>query len=276
MEKKHLNVLFPQWQGNTEKSPFFGAAEFKLLYLAGQQIAEVGVNDFEDLPLEAGITGRADILRQLRAAFSFVEQKRPETLFFVGGGCDAGVVPASYLNNVYNGDLAFIWFDAHADLNTPETSPSGMFCGMPLRALMGEGDREIVEVLPRPFNPSQLVLAGVRTTDRAEAEFIARHSIPLIDVQTLKNGPEKLVQAVRGTGHKNIFIHIDFDVLDPEDFPNTRFPEPDGISPRALLNAVRALNSEFSLKGLGVYEYAESSGERRAWIEELVNIGISL
>ena len=42
MEKKHLNVLFPQWQGNTEKSPFFGAAEFKLLYLAGQQIAEMG------------------------------------------------------------------------------------------------------------------------------------------------------------------------------------------------------------------------------------------
>lgn len=272
----HLNMIFPQWQGNTEKSPFFGAAEFKVLYLAGQQLGEVGVNDFDDLPRDAGITGRTDIVRQLRSAFAFVEQNRPDTIFSIGGGCDAGVVPASFLNEAYGGDLALVWFDAHADLNTPETSPSGMFCGMPLRALAGEGDSEIVGLFPRVFNSSQLVLAGVRATDQAEADFIAKHSISAVGVQELKNGPEKLLQAVRATGCKNICVHIDLDVLDPEEFPNTPFPLTGGISPRTLLNTVRALKSEFSVKGLGIYEYAENNGKKLGWLQDLVEIGVEL
>ena len=273
---KHRNFIFPQWQGNTEKSPLYGAREFERLYLSGEPICMAPVSEFDDLPLERGISGRADIVRQLKAAFGLPEQNQPETMFSVGGGCDAGLVPAAYLNQKYQGDLCLVWFDAHGDLNTPQTSPSGMFCGMPLRTLLGEGDPEIVDMLPRVFEPHQVVMAGLRITDRVEADFIEEKQIAVVGVEQLNRGLSALLDAVQNTGCRNLCIHIDLDVLDPGEFPNTPFPHPGGIRPEVLMSQVRALNDKFAIKGLGIYEYAVSGGEKLSWLEELVEIGTRL
>ncbi len=273
---QHLNLVFPQWQGNTEESPLYGALEFMGLYLCGLPIRLAEVSESCCLSKEAGIIARREIVHQLNSCFALLKESNPETVFTLGGGCDAGLTAAAYLNAKYEGNLCMVWFDAHADLNTPESSPSGMFCGMPLRVLVGEGDAEIVNMLSKAFQPAQLVLAGVRTTDKSETDFISAHSIPVISKAELEQGAEELLEAVKKTGCDNVYIHIDLDVLDPGIFPATRFTEPGGISPEALLTQVNALNEKFSVKGLGIFEYAPSDGKFYPWLAQLVKLGSSL
>ncbi|MBQ4132567.1 MAG: arginase family protein [Desulfovibrionaceae bacterium] len=273
---QHLNLIFPQWQGNTEDSPLRGALEFMGFYLNGLSMRLAAVGDNPDLVKEAGIIGRAEIVSQLRDCIRLLEESNPDTIFTLGGGCDAGLPAAAWLNAKYQGDLCLVWFDAHADLNTPETSPSGMFCGMPLRALTGEGDAEICAMLPRLFRPEQLILAGVRTTDKAEADFIETNSIPVISCEELAKGPESLLEAVAAKGFSNVCIHVDLDVVDPSLFPNTRFPEPGGITPEILLAQVEALCNQFKVKGAGIFEYAPSETGGMPWLADLVALASRL
>ncbi|MBV1909658.1 MAG: arginase family protein [Kangiellaceae bacterium] len=67
------------------------------------------------------------------------EEATPSRIMKVGRSCGAKAAPVSYLDNIDKGQTAIIWFDAHGDLNTPESSPSGHFHGMVLRTLLGEG-----------------------------------------------------------------------------------------------------------------------------------------
>src|ERR1044072_6028940 len=75
------------------------------------------------------------------------------------------------------GELGVLYLDAHGDLNTPASSPSGRFHGMILRAALGEGAPALMALHPRALAPEQIVMAGVRDLDPAEREFLAASSI---------------------------------------------------------------------------------------------------
>ena len=269
---KHLNLIFPQWQGNTEMSPFMGVLQFMGMYMTGLPVRLAPVGDEPELAEEAGIIGREQIIRQLRDCFSLLEETQPDTIFTLGGGCDAGIPAEAWLNARYGGDLCLIWFDAHADLNTPETSPSGKFCGMPLRALTGEGDAEISAMIARPFRPEQLVLAGVRTLDKAEEDFISSQGIVQVSCEEMAQGPERLLEAAAEKGFGNICVHIDLDVLDPALFPNTPFPQAGGLAPQILLKQMEALCTQFKVRGMGIFEYAPCEGGGSPWLADLLTL----
>ena len=84
------------------------------------------------------------------------------------------------MSAVAGDDLAVVWIDAHADLNTPESSPSGAFHGMVLRAIVGDGIDPLR--LSPGIPPSRIVLAGTRAVDAEEQRFIDEHGIRDIDV----------------------------------------------------------------------------------------------
>jgi len=127
-------------------------------------------------------------------------------------------------------DASIIWFDAHGDIHTTESSTSGYIGGMPLRQILGADPELLADRLGlRPLPQDRAVLVGARDLDPAEAEFLASSEVrrcPVDDV-ALPDGP--------------LLLHIDVDVIDAADLPGMKFPVHGGPSYDAVVASVRRI-----------------------------------
>jgi arginase len=158
------------------------------------------------------------------------------------------------------GDIALVWFDAHPDLHTSDSSQSGGFGGMVLRAILGEGVNGLSLDPDARITPDKVVLAGVRDIDPAEDVFITEQAIPLVPVESFGT-PDALVAAVKRTGAEHIYLHIDLDVLDPATIIGLSNIYPFGLAVENLTAAIVALRAEFALAGATIAGFAPSSPE---------------
>lgn len=255
-----LNLFYPQWQGGgPDLSTYYGAFELKKTYCPEVTFAEVEVSTTSTGTIKKGIFGYAQILAQMKAARKVIDLKRPERIFTIGGGCDAGILPLSYLSKLMKEKLTIIWFDAHGDLNSPQSSPSGYFYGMPVRALLGESDPAILELLYTELDNDQLILCGLRDLDEAESAYIASRNLTVCRAEEMSANPEMLLDLIKDRGNDHIYIHLDFDVLNPEEFPYVPLPVPGGLSIQSLMKLITGLRESFILTGLGLFEYSGGS-----------------
>jgi len=144
--------------------------------------------------------------------------------------------------------VGLIWIDAHADLNTPATSPSGNVHGMPLAALLGLGPEllsKLLEFAPK-VAPENTVLIGVRDIDAAERENIRRAGIT--EVYTMRDIDERGMRAVMeealraaGRGTAGYHVSLDLDWIDPEDAPGVGTPVRGGATYREAHLAMEIL-----------------------------------
>jgi arginase len=132
----------------------------------------------------------------------------PERPLVLGGCCCAHIGAIEGLATRY-GRLALVWLDAHGDLNTPESSPSGDLWGMPLRMLLDSGSVEATDVL----------LLGTRNLDPPEQEYITSIGLP--------TDPDKLNHVLEGT--EGVYVALDCDVFEPDGI-SPFMPEPGGLS----------------------------------------------
>jgi arginase len=127
-------------------------------------------------------------------------------------------------------DPGIVWFDAHGDVHTLETSTSGYPGGLALRLAMGANPELLAEPLGlRPVAEERVVLMDARDLDPAETAYLAtsrltRLPVADLDAAALPAGP--------------IVLHIDVDVIDPAELPHLRFPASQGPSTDAVLRAV--------------------------------------
>jgi arginase len=138
-----------------------------------------------------------------------------------------------------NQRIGLIWIDAHADMNTPATSPSGNVHGMPLAALLGLGPEELSNICgwsPKVL-PENTVLVGVRDIDATEKENIKRAGMS--EVYTMRDIDERgmrtvMEEALRAAGRGTAGYHISFDMdwIDPEDAPGVGTPVRGGATYR--------------------------------------------
>ncbi|WP_394839509.1 arginase family protein [Pendulispora rubella] len=128
-------------------------------------------------------------------------------------------------------DPSVVWFDAHGDVQTLETSTSGYLAGMPLRMLAGYGRPYLADPLGlRTVRESRIRLVGARDLDPPEVTYLAnseirRCTVEDLDEAQLPDGP--------------IYLHLDVDVIDPGDLPGLTFPANDGPSLTAVRSALR-------------------------------------
>jgi arginase len=154
----------------------------------------------------------------------------------IAAGSVAGVAE---FHRKLNQKIGLIWIDAHTDINTPATSPSGNVHGMPLAALLGLEPRPLANILdfsPK-VDPENAVLIGVRDIDEAEKENIRRARIGKIF--TMRDIDERGMRAVmedalevasRNTA--GYHLSLDMDWIDPEDAPGVGTPVPGGATYR--------------------------------------------
>jgi arginase family enzyme len=177
-----------------------------------------------ELPFpETGVVAR-DTLAEQTAELASLLPERPLVL----GGCCCSHVGAVRGLVERGGRLAVVWLDAHGDLNTPGSSPSGNQWGMPFRMLLDDG----VVV------PGNVALVGARNLDPPEVEFIAETRID-----------DSLERALDGVDA--VYVALDVDVLDPGEAAMW-MPEPDGPSVADVEAVLRETVSRAPLAGIGV------------------------
>ena len=248
-------VVVPQWQGSgsSRAMRLVDGAEAIRGDLPTASTRAVAV------PLEAGDSEGSGVQRlssiaivrdRLIAELALIDG----TAITIGGDCsvELGAIP-----RVAERDAAIVWFDAHPDLNTPDSSPSHAFGGMILRTLLGEGPAALVPA--DPLASERVVVAGARSFDPAEDAFIAERGIRMIAADEV--GPESLIAAVEATGATTVYIHIDLDVLDPADLSGLAAPQPFGVRATVLIDTIRALLARFPLAGAGISAFAPASPE---------------
>jgi arginase len=181
----------------------------------GETMAEAA---FHDLPYEEAAVVEADTLEEQTR---LVAARLPERPLVLGGCCCAHVGAIEALSERV-GRLAVVWVDAHGDLNTPETSPSGNAWGMPLRTAIDTGS----------VAPDDVALVAARNLDPPEAEYVERAGIHA--------GADAVARAV--TGADAVYVAFDADSVEPGELA-VFMPEPDGLSldeAEALLRDVAA------------------------------------
>jgi arginase len=130
-----------------------------------------------------------------------------------------------------------LWLDAHGDLNTPQTSPSGNVHGMPLAAALGLApDAFASEVWPLPaLDPNHVALVGIRSLDTGERELVNELGIAVYTMTDLdRRGVEPVVREAleRISGAPFVHVSLDMDVVDPEAAPGVGTPVRGGLSYR--------------------------------------------
>lgn len=237
-------VVVPQWQGS-------GADRAMRLVDGAEAIRgdlPTTATTLVEVPLEAGDAEGTGVHRW--SSLRIVRERIADALAGIDGpaitiGGDCGVEYAAVERVARQGRTVLVWADAHADLNTPESSPSGAFHGMVLRSIIDHGLVAAADVL----------LVGARDLDAAEEDAVATLGIAMI-------GPESVGAAVAeraAAGAERLYVHLDLDVIDPAEFAGVGFPTPFGASVSALVAAIGAARAALPLAGAGVTEFAPAS-----------------
>ena len=218
-----------------------------------------------EVPTEAGDSldtgiSRFSALVAVRQRMSQAQAGTSDWTLTVGGDCGVSLTAVENAAARHPDDVALVWFDAHPDLHTPESSPSGGFTGMALRAITGEGVEGLRLSGSGAVPLERVVLAGTRDIDAAEAEVIRARSVAILGSDDLET-PEALVEAVRRTGTAHVYLHIDLDVLDPAALNGLANPLPFGIDVETLTKAITALRADFTLAGATIAGFSPSSPE---------------
>ena len=267
-----LNLFYPEWQGyGKDQQVFHGAHHLCRHVIPDTSFEQVDVSTEERLIQENGILGLASALSLLDQAQSIIENVDPNHIFTIGGTCACELAPVSFLNKKYDGDLAVFWFDAHGDLNTPATSPSGRLHGMPLRLLLGDGEAQLLNQLPSNLLPEQVALVGTRDLDPGEVDYINQNKLPLFDQHHTRR--DALIDFVKTQGYSNVYIHFDLDVLEPNEFPHVLVPTPDGLGVNQATRMLATIRKNFDVVGASVVEYCPQEGGNSEALHKLLTAG---
>jgi arginase len=156
--------------------------------------------------------------------------------------------------------LGLIWIDAHTDMNTPETSPSGNVHGMPLACCVGIGPAELTGIFgysPK-VDPRHVALVGVRAVDGRERDIVQQsgvHAFTMRDID--ERGMRAVIEdaiGIASSGTVGFHVSFDMDVVDPREAPGVGTPVRGGITYREAHLAMETLGDTGRMTSLEVVE----------------------
>ena len=181
----------------------------------------------------------------------------------LGGDHSIAVGSASGVSQFFraNGQaVGLIWLDAHADMNTPETSPSGNVHGMPLACIVGMGPPELTHLFgyaPK-VNPRNAVIVGLRDVDQMEKPHVRESGVRAftmrdIDERGLRVVMEEAIQ-LASNGTAGFHLSLDMDFVDPRDAPGVGTPVRGGVTYREAHLAMEMICDSGQMVSMEVVE----------------------
>jgi len=174
----------------------------------------------------------ADACRQL-AKMVLDTYEAGRTPLVLGGDHSIAVGTVSGMSEAFrrgNRRLGLMWFDAHADMNTPEISPSGNVHGMPMASILGYGPRALTHIydFSPKIQPDRVVMIGIREVDKDERELVKKSGVRVFTMKEIdKRGIGSVMDEALSivTANTDGFsVTLDADFLDPFDTPGVATP----------------------------------------------------
>ncbi|HXE11239.1 MAG TPA: arginase [Bryobacteraceae bacterium] len=231
-----------------------------------EDLGNVFVEQQESTPLGPA---NAKYLSQIASACSsladMVDRAVREERFplVLGGDHSVAAGTLAGVSNAYRQQqkkIGVIWVDAHADMNTPETSPSGNVHGMPLACCIGEGPVELTDILgysPK-VEPRNVVLVGIRDVDLSERSHVRTSGVNVftmreIDERGMRDVMEEAL-ALAGADTAGVHLSLDMDAVDPDEAPGVGTPVRGGITYREAHLAMEIVCDSGQLTSMEVVE----------------------
>ncbi len=188
----------------------------------------------------------------------------------VGAALDSGLLPlllggdhsvslGSVAASAARAPVGVLWFDAHGDFNTPETSPSGNVYGMVLAILAGLGAAPLVECVTTKVPGSRIAVIGARALDPGERKNLRDAGVAVYTTEAVRAlGPaqavERAIAGLTAAGAARLHVSFDLDVLDPSVAPGVWTRAGDGFTVDEAREALRAVAQSGRLMALDVTE----------------------
>jgi arginase len=238
----------------------------KKLGLQVEDIGNLSVKQPEEMPIGEK---RAKYLQEIAETCGDVAAAAEKALsegflpLVLGGDHSIAAGVAAGVANYFRKDkkqIGYLWLDAHGDMNTPESSPSGNVHGMPLAAIMGYGAPELVDLLGfKPKSePGNIVIVGARDLDAQERKIVKKSGI---HVFTMRDIDERGMREVMADALKyamddtaGIAVSLDMDFVDPSDAPGVGTPVRGGVTYREAHLAMEMIADTESMVSLEVVE----------------------
>ncbi|MBU5455102.1 arginase [Caproiciproducens sp. MSJ-32] len=155
----------------------------------------------------------------------------------IGGDHSLALGSIAGSSKYFNNDIAVVWIDAHGDINTDKTSPTGNIHGMPLAASMGIGHESLVNLFyqGQKVKPENVFLLGCRDLDAGELELIKEYNLNVWPMKEIKDKGitlvlDELIKTLYTRNIANIHFSFDIDSLDSSLVPGTGTPVKDGLT----------------------------------------------
>ena len=263
----------PSQAGQEQDGTRFGPQALRDAGLTAQ-LAELGyqVQDWGDLKINHEIltkkTNSRESLKNLAAVvkvsqelFTDLNRILSQDCFPIVLGGDHSISIGSIAaaaNHAEN--LGVIWLDAHPDLNTVETTPSGRIHGMPLAISLGLGHPQLINIggfYPK-IKPDQIVIIGARSIDSGEKQLIKELGIKLYPMTAVRRlGIQQVIaESIQYLAEKTDAVHLSFDldVLDPGVAPGVGTPSPNGMTIRECAVIMAELGQTGMITSMDIVE----------------------
>lgn len=193
--------------------------------------------------------------------------ERDELPLVLAGNCNSALGTVAGLGGA---PIGVVWFDAHGDFNTPETSPGGFFDGMAISILTGACHRDMWERLASadPLPESHVVLAAVRDLDPAERVRLDGSEVlrvPADEIRARGIG-DSLGPALDGLSDRvsSVYLHIDIDAVDPTVARVNSYQAPDGLTLEELRDAIDRIRARVEIRAAALTAFdPEHDGDGR-------------
>jgi arginase len=222
-----------------------------------------------------------EIVQVCQAIFEQMEStlQHQEIAIFLGG--DHSISMGTVAGVAHRSAPGVIWIDAHADYNTPQTSPSGNVHGMPMAVLLGEGPRALVDIgYPGPkLHPSNVAMIGIRNLDLEERRRLMKSGISIFTMTDIdEEGIGTITRrALNRLSHlDSIHVSLDMDSLDPDIAPGVGTPVPGGLTYREAHLLMEILASSNKVRSLDIVEINPILDHQNQTAEMAVELAASL
>src|SRR5271170_338337 len=209
-----------------------------------EDIGNVAVKQAEEQPYGEK---RAKYLHEIAETCRGLAEMTDRTLteghfpLVLGGDHSLAVGSFSGVSNYFRGQskrIGYLWLDAHGDMNTPESSPSGNIHGMPLASIVGYGPPELTELggVKPMVQPRNVALVGVRELDSKERRLIKESGVHVFTMRDVdeRGMREVMTEALRFASDDTagLAVSLDMDFVDPSDAPGVGTPVRGGVTYR--------------------------------------------
>lgn len=204
------------------------------------------------------------------------EARRGQLPFIAGGDHSLSIGSVQGLLRCHE-NLKVIWVDAHGDINTKSTSPTGSFHGMPLAYLLGLEKEESELWMSHRLKPENLVYFGVRDLDYAEKNFLEQYRIRYFTAEQIQSAPEETIKSMTQLlqGHP-VHFSVDTDAFDPLLAPSTGVPVQNGLSFQTVRELVQKVSAVATVVGFEYVELNPQIFDLAGDVERTAQLGIDL